>query len=97
DPLRPLVVLRIARRELAGPVVRQAELLELALERGDVALRDHARVLARALGAALGGKPEAVPAHHAQHVEAHHALRARDDVGRGVALRVADVEAVTRR
>jgi hypothetical protein len=54
-------------------------------------------VLARALGATLGRKAEAVPAHHAQHVEAHHALGTRDDIGRRVALRVADVEAVTRR
>jgi len=54
-------------------------------------------VLAGALGAALGGQPEAVPAHHAQHVEPHHPLGARDHVGRGVALGVADVQAIPRR
>ena len=45
----------------------------------------------------LGGQAERVPAHRMQHVDAAHALVARDDVGRGVALGVADVEARARR
>ena len=45
----------------------------------------------------LGGQAERVPAHRVQHVEAAHALVARDDVGRGVALGVADVQPVARR
>src|SRR5439155_493587 len=94
---RPLVVAGIARRQLARPVVREAELLELALEDGDVARGDDAGVYAVALGAPLGGKPEAVPAHDAEHVEAHHALRARDDVGGRVTPRVSDMQPVTGR
>src|SRR2546422_285937 len=97
NPLRPLVVTGIARRQLARPVVREAELLELALEDGDVARGDDAGVNAVALGAPLGGKPEAVPAHDAEHVEAHHALRARDDVGGRVTPRVSDMQPVTGR
>jgi hypothetical protein len=93
DPLGPLVVVGLAGRELAVPVVGQAQARELVLERRDVARGDRARVDVLALGLALGGQAEAVPAHDPQDVVAHHPLGPGDDVGRGVALGVADVEA----
>ena len=50
------------------------------------------RVVIAGMGAGLdrvllGGQAEGVPAHRVQHVEAAHALVAREDVGGGVALR----------
>ena len=36
---------------------------------------------------------EGIPAHRMQHIEAAHALVARDDIGRGVAFGMADVQA----
>ena len=97
DPLRPLVVARVGGVDLALPVVGEAERLELALEVDDALGGAHGRVHAGLHGVALGGQTEGVPAHRVQHVEAAHALVAGDDVGRGVTLGVADVEAVARR
>src|SRR5262249_6606333 len=44
-------------------------------------------------GVLLGGQAEGVPAHGVQHVVAAHAAVAGEDVGGGVAFRVADVQA----
>ncbi len=44
-------------------------------------------------GVLLGGQAEGIPAHRMQHVEAAHPLVAGEDVGGGVAFRVADVQA----
>src|SRR5947209_3469511 len=77
--------------------VEAVELLDEPIRVRDVARGDDAGVNAVALGAPLGGKPEAVPAHDAEHVEAHHALRARDDVGGRVTPRVSDMQPVTGR
>ena len=52
-----------------------------------------ARVDAVLDGVVLGRQAERVPAHRVQHAEPLHPLPARDDVGRGVALAVADVQA----
>ena len=79
------------------PVVGEAEHLELALEGRDVLERGRARVRAGLDRVLLGGKAERVPAHRMEDVEAAHALVARDDVGRGVALGVPDVEPGARR
>src|SRR5437762_14329110 len=57
DPLRPLVVAGIARRQLARPVVREATPLEQDLEDGDVARGADAGVNSVTLGDVLGGKP----------------------------------------
>ena len=51
------------------------------------------RVLAGFDRVLLGGQAERVVAHRVQHVVAGHALVAADDVGGGVAFRVADVQA----
>src|SRR4029079_15138862 len=55
--------------------------------------RCHARVDAVLEGVVLGREAERVPAHRVQHAEALHALPARDHVGRGVALAMADEQA----
>ena len=45
----------------------------------------------------LGGQPERIPAHRVEHVEVAHAPVARHDIGRSVPLRMAHVQARTRR
>jgi hypothetical protein len=49
------------------------------------------------IAGALGREAEGIPAHRVQDVVALHALQTRQHVGRGVALRVADVQAGTGR
>ena len=96
DPLRPPIVVRRGGVDLPRPIVGEAEHLELALEVVD-ALRGPGRRVGAGLDRVLlRGKAEGVPAHRMEHVEAAHPLVAGDDVGRRVALRVADVEPVPR-
>src|SRR5262249_10792059 len=56
-------------------------------------LGDLGRVRARGDGEVLRGQAEGVPAHRVQDVEVPHALVAAQDVGGGVALGMADVQA----
>ena len=93
DPLRPLEVFRIGRVHLAVPVVAETEHLDLPLEGGDVLRRRLGRMRAGLNGVLLGGQAERVPAHRVEDVEAAHPLVAREDVGGGVAFRMADVQA----
>ena len=97
DPLRPAVVLGVGRVDLAVPVVGEAERADLLAEAVDVLLRRDRGVRARLDGVLLGGEAEGVPSHRMEHVEALHALVAAEDVGRRVALGVADVQARARR
>lgn len=97
DPLRPAEVARVRGADLTIPVVREAEALQLALEDRDARggrLRGMRVGLDRVL---LRGQAERVPAHRMQHVAALGPLPARHDVGRRVALRVADVQTGRRR
>ena len=87
DPLRPAHVAGVGGVDLARPVVGEAERLELAPVDVDVAPGGLARVGAGLDRVLLGGQAEGVPAHRVQHVEAAHALVARDRVGADVALR----------
>ena len=96
DPLGPLEIARIGRVDFAGPVVVEAERRELMLEVLDVALRLDARMRTGLDGVLLGGQAEGVPSHRMQHIEAAHALVAREHVRRDVALGVSDVEAGAR-
>ena len=96
DPLRPAVVARIDRRELAGPVVGEPEALELSAKGVDRLLGGHLRMDAGGDRVLLGRQAEGVPAHRMQDVESLHPLEAADDVGRGVALGVPDVQARAR-
>ena len=97
DPLGPAHVAGVGGVDLPGPVVIGAERGQLALEGLDVAPGRLARVGARLDRILLGRQPEGVPAHRVQDAEAAHPLVAGDDVGRDVALGVADVEPRTRR
>jgi hypothetical protein len=97
DPLRPLHVAGIRGVDLALPVVGESDRIDLAAEIGDGLFRGHARVNAGLDGVVFRGQTKGVPAHRVQHIEALHALPARDDVGRGVAFAVADVQTGARR
>ena len=97
DPLRPFVVAWIRGIDLARPIKRKPQALELAPEVLDVARGDALRVFARLQRVVFGRQSEGVPADGIQHVEAGHAPLAGDDVHRGVAAGVADVQAVARR
>jgi hypothetical protein len=92
DPLRPLVVVGVDGPELAGPVVAEAEPLELAAEVVDGFLGGDLGVDAGLDGVLLGGQAERVPAHRVEDAEPLHLLVSADDVGGGVALGVSDME-----
>mmetsp|Transcript_66760 Transcript_66760/g.161182 ORF Transcript_66760/g.161182 Transcript_66760/m.161182 type:complete len:863 (-) Transcript_66760:217-2805(-) len=97
DPLGPLDVPHVGRRQLALPVVREAERLELPLEVCDVLLGRLFGVRPRVDGVLLGRKAEGVPAHGMQHVVVLHPPVPRHDVRSGVAFRVTHVQARARR
>ena len=93
NPLRPLEIVRVGGVNLAAPIVAEAEGFYLPLEDGDVGFGGLARMLAGADGVLLGGQAEGVPAHRVQDVVAEGAAVAGQDVGGGVAFRMADVQA----
>ncbi len=70
DPLRPAVVLGFRGRQLARPVDRPAHALHLLADRGDVVVRDVARVAALADRRVLGRQAEGVVPHRVQHAQA---------------------------
>ena len=94
DPLRPAEVLDVGRRQLAVPVVAEAQHLQLAAERGDVLFGGLARGRVGLDGVLFGRQSKGVEAHRVQHRFAPHALEAADDIGRRVAFGVADVQPV---
>ena len=91
-----LVVARVAGRDLARPVERQPHGLELLLHRSDVVVGPALGMDAALERSVLGRKPERVPAHRVQHVEAHGALVAGDHVAHRVVAHVAHVDAPRR-
>ena len=96
EPLRPAVVGRLVRGDLAVPVDRPAHALHLRADGGDVPLDDEARMPALADGRVLGGQAEGVVAHRAQHAKAHAPPDVREDVAERVVLDVAHVELARR-
>ncbi len=96
EPLRPLVVRRVARLDLAVPVVGEAHLLLLALHVLDVAVRPVRGLHAVLDGRVLRGHAERVEAHRMQHVVALHRLVARHDIADGVVAHVPHVEVARR-
>ena len=92
EPLLPAVVLRVAGRELALPVVTEAELLELAAHVVDVLPGPARRRHAVLDGGVLGRQAEGVPAHGLQDVAALHALVAGDHVTDGVVAHMPHVQ-----
>ena len=96
-PLGPAHVLGVGGGEFPVPVVGKAERLELAAERGDIRGGGDGRVLAGFDRVLLGWQAKRIVAHWMEDVEAPHAFVPPDDIGGGVAFRVADVQAGTAR
>ncbi len=86
------VILGMAGRDLAPPVVGQPHALQLLAHDGDVLERPARRVLAALHRRVLGRQPERVPPHRVQHVHALRALVARDHVAHRVVAHVPDME-----
>ena len=91
-PLLPAVIFRPAGRELAAPVVAEAQALELGAHVLDVGVGPLGGRDAVLDGGVLGRQPEGVPAHGLQDVPAPHALVARDHIPDGVVADVPHVE-----
>ncbi len=91
-----LVVARIAGRELARPVERQAHRLQLALHRVDVGIGPVARIDLVVARGVLRRQAEGVPAHRMQHVAAVGAPEARHHVAHRVVAHVAHMDAPRR-
>ena len=96
DPLGEPVVGRIGGGELPGPVVAESETLELSSEGVDRLAGGLLRMHPGGDRVLLRGQAECVPAHRMQDVETLHPLVSTEDVGGGVALRMADVQAGAR-
>ena len=92
DPLRPAVVLGLGGRQLARPVDRPAHALHLLADRGDVLVRDVARVPALADRGVLGRQAERVVAHRVQHAQAVAAALMAERVADRVVLDVPHVQ-----
>ena len=95
-PLRPVVVVGVARDDLAVPVVGEAQLVELFAVAGNVLRRRYGRVLAGLDGVLLGGQTEGVEAHRMEYVEAAEPFVARIDIGGDVTQRVSHVQSRSR-
>ena len=92
DPLSPAVVVRIAGRYLTVPVIREAKSLNLTPEGLNIALGGLSWMGSGFNSVLFGGQPERVPAHRMQDVKAAHPLVAGQNIGRRVALRMADMQ-----
>jgi hypothetical protein len=96
QPLVPAVVVGAAGGEFALPVDREPERLQLLLHVRDVVVRPlRGRHAVRHRGV-LGRQPEGVPAHGLEHVEAAHAVEAREHVADRVVAHVAHVQLARR-
>ncbi len=96
DPLRPAVVARFVRGQLARPVDRDAPGTELPLEGGDRGRCRDARVHPGLDRMVLGRQAEGVVAHRVQHQVAEAATEVRDRVADRVHLEVTDVRLAAR-
>ena len=88
-----LVVGRIAGRDLAAPVERQAHRFELRLHGGDVLVGPNLRMDLALHGGVFRRHAEGVPAHRMQHRIPHGALHPRHHVAHGVVAHVAHMDA----
>ena len=96
EPLRPFIVRRVARLDLAVPIVGKAELLLLLLHVLDVAVRPVGRLDTVLDGSILRRHAEGVKAHRMQDVEALHGLIARHDIADGVVAHMAHMQIARR-
>ena len=97
DPLCPMIVFGIARRDHLRPVIIEAELSELLREGLDILLGKAVGMISRRNRVLFRGKTEAVVSHRMKHVVALHALHARYDIRSGVALGMSRVKSYARR
>ncbi len=86
------VVVRIASRQLARPVERQAHAFELVAHLRDVGIGPGGGMHALGHGGILGRQAEGVPAHRMEHVEALGALEAGDHVAQRVVAHMAHMD-----
>ena len=91
-----LVIARIAGRDLARPVDRQAHRLQLGAHRRDIGVGPLRRGGVVLRGGVLGGQAEGVPSHRVKHVEAARAPIARHHVAHRVVAHMAHVYAPRR-
>ena len=87
------VIFRLAGGDLAAPVERETQPLELRLHVGDIVPRPAAGMYAFFHGGIFGGHPERIPAHRVQHFMPAHPLVAGQHVAHGVIAYMADVNA----
>src|SRR5437773_5012172 len=92
EPLVPPVVIGPAGGQLALPVEREAEALQLGLHVRDVVVRPLRRRHAIRHRRVLGGKSERVPAHRLQHVVAAHPVVPGENVADGIVPHVPHVQ-----
>ena len=94
--LLPAVVIRIASRELALPINRQAKLLELSSHCLDVASRPVRRMSAILASSIFGREPKSVPTHRVEYVVASSTLEASDNVADGIVAHMPHVQSPAR-
>ena len=96
DPLRPAVVRRLVRAELATPVDRDAPAMEPVAICRDRPVGGDPRVHAGLDRVVLRGQAERVIAHRVQHAPADPPVEVRDRVAERVVLQMADVRLAAR-
>ena len=96
QPLLMLVIGRIAGRDLARPVQRQAHRLELTAHGRDILIRPFGRVAVVLHGRVFSGHAEGIPAHRVQDVEATGALVAGHHVAHRIIADVTHMDAARR-
>ena len=91
-----LVIARIAGRDLAAPIERQAHRFELRLHRRDIGVGPFLGMDLALHRGVFRRHAESVPAHRMQHVEAHGALEPRHHVAHRVIAHVPHMDAPRR-
>ena len=74
------------------PIVGEADPFQLRFEFRDVVARCDRRMLAGLDRILFRGQSEGIPAHRMQNIAAAHAFVAREDIGRRVTLRMANMQ-----
>ncbi len=95
DPLRPGVEVDVGGGKAAALIVPEPESAQLAAEVGDVGIGARARMGTGLNRILLGGQAERVETQGVQNIASRHPEEARVDVGRDIAQRVPDVQALT--
>ena len=95
-PLLPPIIVRVACRHFAAPVVRIAEALQLLAHIVDIAVGPFSRRGVVFHCGIFCGETEGVPAHRLQHILAEHALEARDDIADRVITHMTHMEVTAR-